>query len=81
MLGALNQQLARYEQAEASYRALLELTPASPAAWAGLGLSLDGMGAPAAHEAYLQALELGNLPAAADAYVRQRVAELEVARD
>ena len=81
MLGALNQQLARYEQAEASYRALLELNPASAAAWAGLGLSLDGMGAPAAYEAYRQALELGNLPAAADAYVRQRVAELEVARD
>jgi MSHA biogenesis protein MshN len=81
MLGALYQQLARYEQAEASYRALLELTPASAAAWAGLGLSLDGLGAPAAYEAYRQALELGYLPAAADAYVRQRVAELETARD
>jgi Flp pilus assembly protein TadD len=81
MLGALYQQQARYEQAEASYRALLELTPASAAAWAGLGLSLDGLGDPAAHQAYRQALQLGGLPAAADAYARQRVAELESARD
>ena len=81
MSGALYQQLARYEHAEASYRALLELTPASAAAWAGLGLSLDGLGAPAAHQAYRRALELGSLPVAADAYVRQRVAELETARD
>ena len=81
MLGALYQQLARYEQAEASYRALLELSPASAEAWAGLGLSMDGLGAPAAREAYLRALQLGSLPVAADAYVRQRVAELETARD
>ena len=81
MLGALYQQQARYEQAESSYRALLELTPASAAAWAGLGLSLDGLGEPAAYEAYRQALQLGGLPAAADAYAQERFAELESVRD
>lgn len=80
MLGALYQQLTDYEKAKASYRALLALTPASAAAWAGLGLSLDGLGDPAALEAYRRALELGSLPPAADAYVRQRVTELESAR-
>lgn len=80
MLGALYQQQARYAEAVASYRELLVLTPLSGAAWAGLAISLDGLGDAAAIDAYRRALEIGELPAAADAYARQRLAELKVRR-
>ena len=77
MLGALYQQQSRYQAAEKTYRTLLDLTPSAGPAWVGLAISLDGMGDPAAREAYARALRLGGLPATADAYARQRVGQLE----
>jgi MSHA biogenesis protein MshN len=75
MLGALYQKQSRYEQARDNYRALLNLQPSAGPAWVGLALSLDGLGDPAAHEAYARALRLGGLPAAAEAYARQRIVQ------
>jgi len=76
MLGALYQKQSGYEQARDSYRALLNLNPSAGPAWVGLALSLDGLGDPAAHEAYTRALRFGGLPAAADEYARQRVGQM-----
>ena len=75
MLGALYQKQSRYEQARDNYRALLNLQPSAGPAWVGLALSLDGLGDPAAHEAYVRALRLGGLPAAAEEYARQRIVQ------
>jgi tetratricopeptide (TPR) repeat protein len=75
MLGALYQKQSRYEQARDNYRALLNLRPSAGPAWVGLALSLDGLGDPAAHEAYVRALRLGGLPAAAEEYARQRIVQ------
>lgn len=77
MRGALQQRLGQYRQAAESYRELLRLDPAVAAAWAGLAVSLDALGDAQALGAYRKALALGRLPAAADAYARQRVAVLE----
>ena len=75
MLGALYQKQSRYEQARDNYRALLNLQPSAGPAWVGLALSLDGLGDPAAHEAYARALRIGGLPAAAEEYARQRIVQ------
>jgi Flp pilus assembly protein TadD len=75
MLGALYQKQSRYEQARDSYRALLNLNPSAGPSWVGLALSLDGVGDPAANEAYGRALRLGGLPAAAEEYARQRISQ------
>jgi len=75
MLGALYQKQSRYEQARDNYRALLNLQPSAGPAWVGLALSLDGLGDPAAHEAYTRALRFGGLPAAAEEYARQRISQ------
>jgi Flp pilus assembly protein TadD len=76
MLGALYQQLARFEKAVDSYRSLLNLDAAAGASWVGLAISLDGLGDPTALQAYDRALELGGLPAAAESYARQRLSQL-----
>jgi len=76
LLAGLYQRQTRHDLAAETYRSLLAVAPGSGTAWAGLALSLDGLGDPEAAAAYRRALELGGLPEAADRYARQRLAEL-----
>ncbi|MGB5466599.1 MAG: tetratricopeptide repeat protein [Sedimenticolaceae bacterium] len=76
MLGAMYQQLGRYEEAVENYRTLLAFTPSAGPAWVGLAISLDALGDAEAPDAYRRALVLGGLPVPAAAYARQRIAQL-----
>ena len=77
MLGALYQQDGRYAEAAEQYRVLLALQPRSAAGWVGLAISRDAQGSDDASAAYRRALAIGGLPSAAEAYARQRLAELD----
>ena len=77
MLGALLQQQGRYQSAAQHYRSLLALTPGEATAWMGLAICLDALGNAESADTYRRALHLGGLPATAERYARQRLAEME----
>lgn len=78
MLAALYQQVGRQREAAQAYRELVQARPDRGEWWAGLGISLEALGQPAAaRQAYQRAQDTGNLPAQLRKYTAGRLASLK----
>jgi len=76
--GGLAQQVQNWSVARQSYEALVLLAPTDGRHWLGLAIATDGLGQSAlAISNYQRALSLPGLSPQAQAYVRQRLAQLK----
>lgn len=78
LAAALYQQQRDYSRSITAYQRALQLQPQQSTWWMGIGISLEGAGKTAeAKSAYSEALQRGMLSKESQAYVQQRLQELE----
>ena len=75
--GTVLQRLGRQAEAADAYRVSLQLQPANPQAWLGLGISLEALHRrPEAADAFRRALAAGPLTPEVKSFAEQRIRAL-----